>query len=309
MSTLAFLRNLSEPTNKEIINAGVEATIAEPCFPIKVAHGHFKDLLDKNCEYIFQPNVIDGETKFMNVNSHHCPWTQTLPFVIKGSSLGDGHEDKILCPTLHFRDGQEKISIELFDYLRKPLGLKRPVHEAAIREAYETQHTFQQKLYGLGREAMQILDETGEMAVILVGRVYNVSDRGVNLNIANKLREYYGINVIPMDMIDGSAIDISDINNNMYWNSGRKILQISKFIKDKPNLHLIYITNFKCGPDSYIKHFVAEASGKPFLTLQLDGHANDAGVVTRCEAYLDSKGFFRSQNSSYRYEMEKCDAC
>jgi len=58
-------------------------------------------------------------------------------------------------------------------------------------------------------------------------------------------------------------------------------------------LHMIYMTNFKCGPDSYIKHYVLEASGKPFLTLQFDEHQNDAGAMTRCEAYLDSKGFLR----------------
>ncbi len=308
-NSVGFQVVLSESTNKEIINAGVEATIAEPCFPIKVAHGHFKNLIDKGCDYIFQPNVIDGETKFMNYNSHHCPWTQTLPFVLKGSSLGEGREEMILCPTLHFREGQKKISDELFDYLKRPLNLKRTLHDKAVQRAYDAQHRFQQKLYELGRDAIRAIDDSGEMAVILVGRVYNVNDRSMNLNIPNKLREYYGINVIPMDMLDIHSIDITDINNNMYWNSGRKILQIAKFIKDRPHLHLIYITNFKCGPDSYIKHFVAEASGKPFLTLQLDGHANDAGVVTRCEAYLDSKGFFRSQNASYRYEMEKCDVC
>ncbi|MBL7960083.1 CoA activase, partial [bacterium] len=104
-SQIGFQVVLSEPTNKEIINAGVEATVAEPCFPIKVAHGHFSDLLNKNCDYFFQPNVIDAETKFMNVNSHHCPWTQTLPYVILGSSLAAGIEDKILSPTVHFRDG------------------------------------------------------------------------------------------------------------------------------------------------------------------------------------------------------------
>jgi predicted nucleotide-binding protein (sugar kinase/HSP70/actin superfamily) len=245
----------------------------------------------------------------MSVNSHHCPWTQTLPYVIRGSSLGEGNEDKILCPTLHFRDGKEKISHELFNYF-KSQHIKRSTHDHAVELAYEVQRQFHQKLYDLGHRALKTLEETNEMAVILVGRVYNVNDRSMNLNIPNKLREYYGINVIPMDMIDCSTIDISDINNNMYWNSGRKILQISKFIKDKPNLHLIYITNFKCGPDSYIKHFVVEASQKPFLTLQLDGHANDAGVVTRCEAYLDSKSFFKSnQPVSYNFEMEKCDVC
>ena len=57
----------------------------------------------------------------------------------------------------------------------------------------------------------------------------------------------------------------------------------------RSNLHMVYITNFKCGPDSYIKHFAREAAGAPLLVLQFDGHGNDAGYMTRCEAYLDGK--------------------
>ena len=284
---------VSEPTNHEIINAGIETTVAEPCYPIKIAHGHFKNLVDKGCEYIFQPNVIDGETRFDNVNSHHCPWTQTLPFVLKSTSLGELHAKKILDPTLHFRNGMATVSEELRSFLKEH-RLRSGRHQEAIEKAYAVQRNFQIRMKRMGQEALATLEESGDMGIVLVGRVYNLNDRSISLNVSNKLRDYYGVNVIPMDFIDAEDVDISDINDNMYWNSGRKILQIAKFIKDKPNLHILYITNFKCGPDSYIKHFVTDASGKPFLTLQLDGHANDAGVITRCEAYLDSKGFFRS---------------
>ena len=67
---------------------------------------------------------------------------------------------------------------------------------------------------------------------------------------------------------------------------------------EKPNLHMIYLTNFKCGPDSYIKHFAREAAGAPLLILQFDGHGNDAGYMTRAEAYLDSKGILRCYQST-----------
>jgi predicted nucleotide-binding protein (sugar kinase/HSP70/actin superfamily) len=79
----------------------------------------------------------------------------------------------------------------------------------------------------------------------------------------------------------------------MYWQSGRRILAAGKLVARYPNLHIISITNFKCGPDSYIKHFLGDACKKPFLSLQFDGHSNDAGTLTRCEAYLDSKGMLR----------------
>jgi predicted nucleotide-binding protein (sugar kinase/HSP70/actin superfamily) len=51
----------------------------------------------------------------------------------------------------------------------------------------------------------------------------------------------------------------------------------------------VYITNFSCGPDSFItKYFDREMAGKPYLSIELDEHSADAGIITRLEAYLDS---------------------
>ena len=91
---------------------------------------------------------------------------------------------------------------------------------------------------------------------------------------------------------------VADTHANMFWASGRKILDAARLAASRPNLHVVYITNFKCGPDSYIKHFAREAAGAPLLVLQFDGHGNDAGYMTRCEAYLDSKGILRCYQPS-----------
>lgn len=289
---LGFQVVVSETTNREIVNAGIDATIAEPCFPIRVAHGHVKNLIDKNPDYIFLPNLIDAETKFKAVNSYYCPWNQTLPFIVGHSALMPALEKKILMPTIHFREGIERVTRELYP-LAKRFGISRRRNERAVRKAYEAQHQFQTKLYELGKRALETLEAEDELGLILVGRPYNLYDRGMNLNIPSKLRDYYGVNVIPIDFLTLDDIDISGVNNNMFWDCGRKILQACSFIRNRPHLQLLYITNFKCGPDSYIKHYVVDASLKPFLTLQFDGHANDAGMMTRCEAYLESKGFLK----------------
>ena len=144
-----------------------------------------------------------------------------------------------------------------------------------------------------GQRALDTLADTGEPGIVLVGRPYNLYDKGINMDIPRKLRTYYGVNVIPLDFLPLTGIAVADIVPNMYWNYGRKILQAARFVGARDALHIIYMTNFKCGPDSYIKHYVREASGKPYLTLQFDEHQNDAGAMTRCEAYLDSKGFLR----------------
>jgi predicted nucleotide-binding protein (sugar kinase/HSP70/actin superfamily) len=236
--------------------------------------------------------MINAETPCPEVNSHYCPWGQTVPFVVRSSSALAYGSDKVICPPLRFRDGRKAVEKELARYLA-PLGEKRKAVAGALEAAFAKQAEFKEALIEAGRGAMDTLSKTNETGIVLVGRVYNIYDRGMTLDIGSKLRDYYGVNVIPMDFLPVDEEDIIDVNDNMYWNYGRKILAAAKIVGRHPNLHIIYLTNFKCGPDSYIKHFVVKASGKPYLTLQFDGHGNDAGYITRCEAYLDSKGALR----------------
>ncbi len=293
--TLGFDILLSPKTNKKITIEGYDTVVSEPCFPIKIAHGHVKNLLEKNVDYVFVPNVINVETKFKELENFMCPWGQTLPFVIKSAPFFRKYEDKFLIPTLHLKEGFEGVKRELIEFFKNDPRFKfsKKKIEEALTKGYEAQERFVNRLLKEGKEALETLEKTGEIGIVLVGRPYNVNDSGVNMDIPRKLRDYYGVNVIPIDALWIDDIDISDVNDNMFWNYGRKILAAGKIVNQYPFLHLIYITNFKCGPDSYVKHFIGEASGKPFLVLQFDGHSNDAGAMTRCEAYLDSKGVLR----------------
>jgi predicted CoA-substrate-specific enzyme activase len=283
---------LSDETNARIVRWGIEASVAEPCLPIQAYHGHVRQLLNQDVDWLFIPNMISAETPCPEVNSYYCPWGQTVPFVVRASSALAYGAEKIVCPPIRFRDGRKAVEKELAAYM-KPLGEKRKAIAAALETAYAKQAEFNRTLLDAGETAMTTLLKTNEIGVVLVGRTYNMYDRGMTLDIGNKLRDYYGVNVIPMDFLPVDEEDVFDINDNMYWNYGRKILAAAKIVGRHPNLHIIYLTNFKCGPDSYVKHFVVKASGKPFLTLQFDGHGNDAGYITRCEAYLDSKGALR----------------
>ncbi len=289
---LGFQVILSDETNRHIIVNGVESRVAEPCFPVTVAHGHFQDLIEKGADFIFVPNVVDAETQFTETNSFFCPWGQTLCFVLKSTPQFMPFKDKILSPNIRYRQGKEAVKKQ-FHPLAKQLGISLKKSDQAIENAYLARKNFQAKLKQAGEEAIATLLDKNEKAIILLGRPYNMYDKIVNLNIPDKLRRYYGINVIPMDFLAIDLINTLDINDNMYWSYGRKIIQAARWSSQYPNFHLIYITNFKCGPDSYIKHYVREAAQKPYLTIQFDEHGNDAGIITRCEAYLDSKGFLR----------------
>lgn len=295
---LGFNIVVSPRTDGKIAGSGDELAIAQPCFPIKVAHGHVQWLLEQGVDYVLLPNVMNHEAPAWASESHLCPWNQTLPFVIRAVPQLEPEEEKLLAPTVNFRFGRKHAEKELAEFAAAKLRVSRRRNERAVTAAFAAQGAFDEALKEAGAQALARLQETREPALVVVGRAYNIYDRSINCDIPRKLRTQYGVNVVPLDFLPLEDEDITDINDNMYWNSGRRILAAARIARRHPNLHLVYISNFKCGPDSYIKSFIDDACGKPGLVLQFDGHSNDAGFITRCEAYLDSKGFLRCAPSA-----------
>jgi predicted nucleotide-binding protein (sugar kinase/HSP70/actin superfamily) len=288
---------LSRQTDSKISARGVELALAQPCYPVQVAHGHADALAELGVDYLFVPNVLDAEAHDeAGCTSHFCPWNQTLPFVLRAAPSLDAHTGKFLAPSLHFQLGRDHIKRAMAEIAAR-LGVKRNASDRAVDAAYTVQREFQEKLLAAGKKALAVLEETGEPGLVLLGRGYNIYDRGVNCDIPRKLRKQYGANVIPLDFLVTGREAVRELHSNMYWSSGQKILEAARLVAARPNLHLIYISNFKCGPDSYIKYFARQTAGEPLLVLQFDGHGNDAGYMTRCEAYLDSKGILRCYNT------------
>ncbi len=295
---------LSEPTNSAIIRQGQENSIAEPCFPVIVALGHISSLLERDVDYIFVPNVINAETEFPQTESWFCPWGQTLPLVFKNSRYLHPQVGKVLSPVVRFRDGKTYVEESLIS-MAKQLGISRKENRKAVDYAYSVQNGFRDEIAAQGINVLCQLEAQSEPAVVLLGRPYNIYDAGTSLNVAQKLYQLYGINIVPMDFLPLKHIDVSDIHPNMFWNYGKRILQASRYIGHHDHLHAIYFTNFKCGPDSYIKHFVRQALGQPYLTLQFDDHSNDAGIMTRCEAYLQSKNLLKKNMMTCSSQVEE----
>ncbi|HEY6945358.1 MAG TPA: acyl-CoA dehydratase activase [Candidatus Acidoferrum sp.] len=293
---------LSGLTDQQTSRRGVELATAEPCFPVQIAHGHVQALLQKHADrdpvdFVLLPNAMDMEAPDSPVASYLCPWNQTLPFVVRAAPEFLEHKSLFLAPTLYFRLGKRHVKNQLARYFER-FGIRRRESDRAVDAAYAAQSIFQKNLLAEGRKAWSELEESGEPAVLLVGRPYNLYDRSGNCDIPRKLRDLYGVNVLPLDFLPLDERGVDDVHSNMFWNSGRRILSAGRIAQGKKELHMIYLTNFKCGPDSFVKHFLRDVAEAPFLVLQFDGHGNDAGYLTRCEAYLDSKGVLRCSSNA-----------
>ena len=129
-----------------------------------------------------------------------------------------------------------------------------------------------------------------QKAIVIVGRSYSALERGMNLRIPEKL-DTLGMQAIPMDMLPLEDQSIAEDWPDMYWRSGQTMLRAARFLAGHDKLYPIVIGTFSCGPDSFImKYFKEELRGKPYLHIEIDEHSADGGVITRCEAFLDSIG-------------------
>lgn len=281
---LGFEVIVSPKTNKYIKNLGLENIFSEACFPVKVAHGHIKYLVDEQVDILFIPSSInlskEGDEYQRGLA---CPYVQTIPYVTK--SITEGRTT--VTPIIDFSRGVDFIKKELkrvFDQF----GVSRRDIERAIALAQKAQDSFTKAIKSKGLEILHDYSAKKEPIIIIVGRSYNAYDPGMNLEIPKKLNNLNTIS-IPMDFLPIENVNLRDQWPNMYWRAGQRILRAAKIISKEKNLYPIYIGNFSCGPDSFIlKYFKEELLDKPFLHVEIDEHSADAGAITRCEAFLDS---------------------
>jgi predicted CoA-substrate-specific enzyme activase len=307
LSELGFTVVLSPKTNKAVIRQGVESLAAEPCYPVKVAHGHVLDLLKAGVRRILLPSIIDLPHTNPEVGSGVvCPMVQSLAYTLPTAIDVESYGAQLLTPVLYFGQGQKKLR-EGLRQLGRMLGVSRFAVDRALAKAQAAQMEYYQRLYDRGQEIMDGL-KPGERLMILVGRPYNALDPGMNLNLHRKLRQL-GVLAMPMDFLPLDKVENLDEIKPMYWRFGQKILGAAEFIRKDPRLYGIFITNFGCGPDSFIQHFFRDLMrGKPYLEIEIDEHSSDVGAITRLEAFLDSLKNVRPRPpelkvSPYRYRV------
>ena len=284
---LGFEIILSGPSNKRMIHQGVEALVNEPCFPLKVAHGHLAALMQEGVERILLPSVVNLEAANHPLGyGQVCPYSQTLPYTAPASLDFKGSKTELLTAPVHFGWGREMLIDNLKDLARTIGGPVSKV-KSALQAAEEAQADFYARIRRMGQEALDAM-LPDDLAMVVVSRPYNGADPGINLGLPGKMRDL-GVWALPMDFLDLESEMGAPNLAEMYWRYGQKILASANLIRKDPRLYGVYISNFGCGPDSFIAHFFAQImEGKPYLEIEIDEHSADVGAVTRLEAFLDS---------------------
>ena len=285
---LGFNVVLSKESDKQLVAHSLESIITETCLPVELMHGHVQDLIEKKVDYIFLPFIVNARADKDNPSvNYHCPWVQSSPFMVRAAMKGKIAPEKLLIPVLHFKYFKYALEKEICDFFGKKFGISVKDIKKALHKADRAQQNVEKQLKDYGKDVLSVIP-AGVQPVVILGKPYNCGDPFLNLGLMEKLITH-NLMPIPLDILDLPVRSVFNSYRNMCWPNGQKIIAAARMVARDEKLHAVYLSNFRCGPDSFLAHYVSEElKGKPYLHLEVDEHSADAGMITRIEAFVDS---------------------
>lgn len=272
-------------TDDETIKRGNVLSTSEFCLPVKAGIGHLFKLLDKGLEKVFIPYFIKAWEREGFSNTHFCPYLQGIPGIFLSILRTKGMARKVFSPEIDLTL-PDRVNIQKLHRAFMDEEISFSVIRNAFKRATEHQREFMAEMEKLGASLIQEMKESSSPAVCIAGRNYTVYDPRLSLRIPF-LFATYGVNVMPGEFIPFSRKNFPEGFENMFWFNGQNILNaVSGALKE--GFYPVVLSNFSCGPDSFILTYVEMLSGNnPYLILELDEHSSETGFLTRIEAFLD----------------------
>ncbi|MFO7850121.1 MAG: acyl-CoA dehydratase activase [Spirochaetia bacterium] len=304
------------------IKRGKELTGAEFCAPMTAFHGH-TDYIAEHADIPFLPVYLQAkkESHEEDKSRKYCYYTQYAPSLttaVEKRRMETNSLNPLIKPG-HFRHNITELYRILSPYMQKKSALiditraYSSAHQYQEVKAGQLKEVFEREFFSEGTSAEEgsgpnnpnklnypinpVEPESpkkqggsfSDIHVVLVGRPYTVLSPSMN----NRIPEIFGtmgVKTYFQDMLpDDPSVreDIEPILSAFHWHYAADILEAAAYAARTPGLYPVYITSFKCSPDSFaVDYFtrILDAKGKPYLILQLDEHDSSVGYETRIEA-------------------------
>ncbi|MGM0471935.1 MAG: acyl-CoA dehydratase activase-related protein [Bacillota bacterium] len=282
----------STNTSRNIVDAGVKETVNDACVPIKLFHGHVLDLKDK-VDYLFLPRLIST-----NGQQIYCPKFLGLPDMVR-NTLDD--LPQIIAPKIDLRENPFKLATVIY---RTALVISKNPFKiySALQEAQEYFAEFQsllQKGYTVAEalkiqqgEEVELATAECDLKVALLGYPYIIYDPYISVDMIEKLRAM-NVEVVTSDMLTQDQLEEQSdkLKKDLFWTlSDRKIKAGYHYNLQEEIDGLIHVSAFGCGPDfmaDKLLDLATQRSDLPYMTLTIDEHTGEAGMITRLEAFID----------------------
>lgn len=299
----------SNPTSKLSLDLGIQEAVNDACLPIKLYHGHVAEIKDE-VDILFLPRMVSvrrlaGET--------FCPKFLGLPDMIKNSieglptiiddrvDLGKGIFPKWnLCNKIAAQIDQRGWVVWRA-YLKAQKAQERFDH--LLLQGVPAQEAINSAVLGLDYQKTARPEPDIHLAIL--GYPYLIYDSFINVGLWESLTQM-GIKIWTVEMVPPERLEEQGktLPKNLFWHfSNRTVRATFYYLKEQKVDGIIHVSAFGCGPDAMVDKLMeleAKNNGRmPFMTLSLDEHTGEAGILTRIEAFVDMLRLRRERNEDF----------
>ena len=285
---LGFKVVYSDRSTKAIYELGQDSMPSDTaCYPAKLVHGHIENLILKNVDYIFYPNMpFNFIEKDHRDNEYNCPVVAFYSEVI-GANMDNLDLQKYLSPYLSLNKKKYFLQNLLQSFEKgKTLNIKQA--GKAFDKAYQAYVNYRQDVLKEGKRAIEYAEKHKKKIILLAGRPYHV-DPEINHGL-DKLLQSLDVVVISEDSVNTLA-DQDFVKVLNQWTYHTRLYDSAKFISTLPNSNLIQLVSFGCGLDAITTDEVKdilENNGKLYTGIKIDEASNLGTANIRIRSLLST---------------------
>ncbi len=265
---------VSPATTKTTIDAGVSLCVDDACLPVKIYFGHAVALAPL-VDFLFVPRLVSIER-----GKYLCPKFLGLPDMVKAVL---GERVRMITPTVDLSKSDRTIYRAVLT-AASPIT-KNPVRTIAAWQACRRQES--------SSSASSQPEPESKVHVGVLAHPYIIKDAALSFGILEKLNEMR-VQAILDDhpKFDADLPGTLQPGRRIFWTHEDRIYAAGMTMASTGAVDgIIVVQAFGCGPgsmifDLLIRKFRREYS-VPALTLSIDEHTGEAGIVTRLEAFVD----------------------
>ena len=283
---LGYRVELSDKSSAAIFAKGMETIPSDSlCYPAKLAHGHIMNLIERGITKIFYPcEPYNFDTSADNF--YNCPIVASYPENIRGNmDILREKNIKFLQPFLPVHD-MKKLKKRLTEELTAENISSREI-SAAVDAAEVELNNYRQDVREYGETVLSRIKQTGEQAILLVGRPYHV-DPEINHGIAEMIQSYK-LPIISEDAVYHLPVTEKEISVVNQWSYHARLYHAAHFAAENSNVTLIQLSSFGCGLDALTTDQVKEileSHGKIYTMIKLDEVSNLGAARIRLRSLL-----------------------
>lgn len=273
----------SSVSTKQLLEMGLYSSVDETCLPVKLYIGHVAALKDR-VDYLFIPRIVS-----IKEGDYHCPKFSGLPDMVRNVFPQAPPVLEIVTDRTENKKAFIKSLYKLGGHLtHNPLSTFA-AYKQALRYWRETKTAWKENYLPQNTQH----DGADTINVAVIGHSYNLYDIYSNNNLLEVLTRME-VRVFTPDNISyrRAMQNAETCLPALFWSLGKRLYGTAVEYAGRGDIDgIILVMSFECGPDSLLMDMIdreiALRYNKPVMTIVLDEHTGEAGLMTRLEAFVD----------------------